>query len=86
MRTQQDRTKQNRLVLPLGQTVFLPQTAMGVSYIDKVRTKVYIDNLQRQEGRRNACLRGFYEIDLEYHGLEGQRLYKHRVIDRKSVV
>ena len=59
MRTQQDRTKQNRLVLPLGQTVFLPQTAMGVSYIDKVRTKVYIDNLQRQEGRRNACLRGF---------------------------
>ena len=80
MRTQQDRTKQNRLVLPLGQTVFLPQTAMGVSYIDKVRTKVYIDNLQRQEGRRNACLRGFYEIDLEYHGLEGQRLYKHRVM------
>ncbi len=78
MRTQQDKTKQNRLVLPMGQTVFLPQTAMGVSYIDKVRTKVYIDNLQRQEGQ--VCLRGFYEIDLEYHGLEGQRLYKHRVM------
>lgn len=80
MKTQQDKTKQNRLVLPMGQTVFLPQTAMGVSYIDKVRTKVYIDNLQRQREQGLVCLRGFYEIDLEYHGLEGQRLYKHRVM------
>ena len=40
--------KPNRLVLPLGQTIFLPQTAMGVSYIDKVRTRVYLDSVQRQ--------------------------------------
>lgn len=67
-----------RLVLPLGQTIFLPQTAMGVSYIDKVRTRVYLDSLQRRP--EAVCLRGFYEIDLEYHGLEGNRLYKHRVM------
>ncbi len=70
--------KPNRLVLPLGQTIFLPQTAMGVSYIDKVRTRVYLDSVQRQP--EAVFLRGFYEIDLEYHGLEGNRLYKHRVM------
>ncbi|MCX4266875.1 MAG: hypothetical protein OSJ64_08795, partial [Firmicutes bacterium] len=41
--------KPNRLVLPLGQTIFLPQTAMGVSYIDKVRTRVYLDSVQPKD-------------------------------------
>lgn len=67
-----------RAALPLAQTVFLPKTAMGVKYIENIRTNVYAENVEMQQGTR--CLRGFYELDIEYRGLEGRRLYKHRVM------
>lgn len=67
-----------RAALPLAQTVFLPKTAMGVKYIENIRTNVYAENVEMQQGTR--CLRGFYELDIEYCGLEGRRLYKHRVM------
>lgn len=67
-----------RAALPLAQTVFLPKTAMGVKYIENIRTNVYAENVEMQQGTR--CLRGFYELDIEYRGLEGRGLYKHRVM------
>ena len=67
-----------KTALPLAQTVFLPKTAMGVRYIENIRTTVYAERVvQHQRGR---WLRGFYQIDLEYGGLEGRGLYKHRVM------
>lgn len=62
--------------LPLAQTVFLPKTAMGIKSIENIHTKVYVENVLMRQG---VCLlRGFYELALEYRGIEGRRLYKHR--------
>ena len=79
--TKQDmdgRLTDRKITLPLNQTVFLPKTAMGVRYIDKVRATVFIDKVQR--GDEKIWLRGFYELDLEYQGLEGRGLHKYRVM------
>ena len=79
--TKQDmdgRLTDRKIILPLNQTVFLPKTAMGVRYIDKVRATVFIDKVQR--GDEKIWLRGFYELDLEYQGLEGRGLHKYRVM------
>lgn len=73
-----DLTGAERMTIPLTQTVFLPKTAMGVRYIDKIRATVFIDDLQRSED--GVRLRGFYELDLEYQGVEGRGLNKHRVM------
>lgn len=73
-----DMTGAERMTIPLTQTVFLPKTAMGVRYIDKIRATVFIDELQRSED--GVWLRGFYELDLEYQGVEGRGLNKHRVM------
>lgn len=73
-----DRSAAGKMALPLAQTVFLPKTAMGVRYIEKIRTTVYAERVIQQD--RERWLRGFYELDMEYRGLEGKRLYKHRVM------
>lgn len=67
----------SRIRLPLNQTVFLPREAMGVRYIDKVRTAVFVEKLSA--GEQGLWLRGLYELDLEYQGMEGGGLHKHRV-------
>lgn len=64
------------LALPLQQTVFLPKQAMGVRYIDKVRAGVFIEKLTPAD--KGFWLRGVYELDLEYKGVEGRGLCKHR--------
>lgn len=79
--TKQDmdgRLTDRKITLPLNQTVFLPKTAMGVRYIDKVGATVFIDKVQRSDEK--IWLRGFYELDLEYQGLEGRGLNKYRVM------
>ncbi len=73
-----DRSAAGKMALPLAQTVFLPKTAMGVRYIENIRTTVYAERVIQQDKER--WLRGFYELDMEYRGLEGKRLYKHRVM------
>lgn len=67
----------DKIRLPLQQTVFLPKNAMGVRYIDKVRTAVFVEKVSAGDG--GLWLRGFWELDLEYQGLEGPGLCKHRV-------
>lgn len=67
----------SRIRLPLNQTVFLPREAMGVRYIDKVRTAVFVEKVSA--GEQGLWLRGLYELDLEYQGMEGVGLHKHRV-------
>lgn len=66
-----------RIRLPLKQTVFLPKEAMGVRYIDKVRSAVFVEKVSR--GEQGLWLRGFWELDLEYQGTEAAGLRKHRV-------
>lgn len=67
----------DKIGLPMQQTVFLPKDARGVRYIDKVRTAVFAERLA--EGDTGLWLRGFWELDLEYQGMEGTGLCKHRV-------
>lgn len=67
-----------KITLPIQQTVFLPKEAMGVRYIDKVRATVYIERLS--PAAEGVWLRGFYELDLEYQGVEGRGLCKHRIM------
>ena len=73
-------TKQDggKITLPMQQTVFLPKEAMGIRYIEKIKAVVFIDRLS--PAADGLWLRGFYELDLEYQGLEGRGLCKHRVM------
>lgn len=66
-----------KIKLPLTQTVFLPKEAMGVRYIDKVRASVFAEKISPTE--QGFWLRGFFELTLEYQGVEGRGLCKHRV-------
>lgn len=67
-----------KIKLPLTQTVFLPKEAMGVRYIDKVRANVFVEKISPME--QGFWLRGFFELTLEYQGVEGRGLCKHRVM------
>ncbi len=76
--TRGSRLADTKITLPLTQTVFLPKTAVGVRYIDKIRATVFIDDLQRSGD--TVWLRGFYELDMEYQGMEGRGLNKYRIM------
>lgn len=76
--TKDGRLADTKITLPLTQTVFLPKTAVGVRYIDKIRATVFIDDLQRSGD--TVWLRGFYELDMEYQGMEGRGLNKYRIM------
>lgn len=71
------RNLDEKIKLPLTQTVFLPKEAMGVRYIDKVRASVFAEKISPTE--QGFWLRGFFELTLEYQGVEGRGLCKHRV-------
>lgn len=67
-----------KMKLPLTQTVFLPKEAMGVRYIDRVRASVFVERVSPME--QGFWLRGFFELTLEYQGVEGRGLCKHRLM------
>lgn len=72
-----DRDNKNRAVLPLVQTVFLSRDAMGVKQIESFSARIFLDDIIGHSG--SVWLNGKYEINLEYHGIEGRKLYKNRV-------
>lgn len=66
-----------KATIPLTQTVFLSKDAMGVKNIDSYTVKVFLDDAVKKDG--GIWLGGIYEINMDYRGIEGKKLYKERI-------
>ena len=66
-----------KAVIPLIQTVFLSKNMMGVKEIDQVKARIFLEDMVLHSD--STWLNGVYEIDLEYYGLEGTKLYKNTI-------